>query len=216
MYIGHYAAAAALLALVPEPHAAAVVVPVAVGVAWPDLVWPVLVLARREKVTVDPVDPLQRSVRFDGYPLSHSLVLSNLLALIPAILVALLCRSWLAGTLFLVAAISHWLLDLVVHLRDLPVLGFGRHDRKLGAGLWRLPRTAFFAEYLFFAAVVLAVAPPRLYAGVLGGGLLLHLLNANSAFGFTKRNPFGTPTAFAIMTLVGYAAAITWFLMAWR
>lgn len=59
-------------------------------------------------------------------------------------------------------------------------------------------------------------APSHLYAGVLGGGLILHLFNVNSAFGFTRKNPFGTPKAFAVVTLVGYAAAIAWFLMAWQ
>lgn len=212
MYIGHYAAAAVLLAVVPE----APVAPIAIGVAWPDLVWPLLVLAGREKVTVRKDTPLQGAVQFDSYPFSHSLVLSNLLALVPAIAIGFIYGSWVAGLLFLLAAISHWLLDLVVHLRDLPILGFGKSDHKVGAGLWRYPRVAFVAEYLFFAAVVSVTASPSMIVGLLGGGLLLHLLNANSFFGFTKSNPVGTPKRFAILTLMGYLASTAWFLMAWQ
>ncbi len=212
MYVGHYAAAAVLVALVPDSPVA----PAAVGVAWPDLVWPVLVLTGRERVTVDRGDPLQWAVRFDFYPFSHSLVLSNLLALVPAALVALAYGSWTVGAVFWLAAVSHWVLDLVVHRPDLPVIGIGAHDHRLGAGLWRWPRIAFVVEFLFFAAVVLVTAHPSMYLGVLGGGLLLHLLNGNSAFAFTKRNPFGTPARFAAVTFVGYVAAIVWFCMAWQ
>ena len=212
MYIGHYAAAAVLVTLVP----ASPVIPIAVGVAWPDLVWPVLVLMGRERVTVGRNDPLQRSIRFDSYPFSHSLVLSNLFTLVPAAIVALLYDSVLIGVLFWVAAISHWVLDLVVHMHDLPVLGFGGKDNKLGFGLWQYPRTAFVTEYIFFATVVLLTAPPTAYVGVLSGGLCLHLLNANSFFGFSRRNPFCTPTRLALITLVGYFGAIAWFTLAWQ
>ena len=128
MYIGHYAVAAALVTLVP----ASPVTPIAVGVAWPDLVWPVLVFIGREHVTVNRSDPLQRSIRFDSYPFSHSLVLSNVFTLVPAVIVAFLYDSVLLGVLFWVATLSHWVLDLVVHLPDLPVLGFGGNDRMLG------------------------------------------------------------------------------------
>lgn len=212
MYVGHYAAAAVLVALVPESPVA----PAAVGVAWPDLVWPVLVLTGVERVTVSATDPLQRAVRFDHYPISHSLVLSNLLAIVPALLVALVWQNALAGLVFWLGAVSHWVLDLVVHQPDLPLTGFGRHDRKFGAGLWRYPTVAFATEYLFFAAAVLATARPSMLLGLLGGGLLLHLMNANSAFGFTARNPLNTPRRFAIVAFVGYLAVIIWFLMAWR
>lgn len=212
MFVGHYAAAAILVTVVPESPVAAA----AVGVAWPDLVWPILVLAGKEKVSVDRGDPLQRSIGFDSYPYSHSLLLSNLLALLPAVAVALIFQSALAGIVFWLASISHWLLDIVVHLPDLPVAGFGPHDQKIGAGLWKLPKSAFVMEFLFFAVAILATAHPSAWTGLLGGGLLLHLLNANSFFGFTKSNPFGTPTRFATLTLVGYLGATVWFISAWR
>ena len=212
MYIGHYAAAAVLVTVVPDSP----VLPAAIGVAWPDLVWPALVLAGWEKVTTNRVDPLQRSVRFDSYPFSHSLVLSNVLNLLPAAVVALIYQSVIVGIVFWLAAVSHWFLDVVVHQPDLPVLGIGTNDRKLGAGLWQYPKTAFILEYLFFAVIILATAPHPIWLGVLGGGLLLHLLNANSFLGLTRINPVGTPARLANATLVGYFGAIAWFTMAWQ
>lgn len=212
MYIGHYAAAAVLVTVVPDSP----VLPAAIGVAWPDLVWPVLVLTGWEKVTTNRIDPLQRSVRFDSYPFSHSLVLSNVLNLLPAVVIALIYQSVIVGIVFWLAAVSHWLLDVVVHQPDLPVLGIGAHDRKLGAGFWQQPKTAFILEYLFLAVAILATAPHSIWLGVLGGGLLLHLLNVNSFLGLTRTNPLGTPARLSAITLVGYLGAIVWFTMAWQ
>ncbi len=41
---------------------------------------------------------------------------------------------------------------------------------------------------------------------ILGG--VFHLFNANSFFGFTKRNPFGTPNRYALLILFGYVLFI--------
>lgn len=214
MYVGHYAAAIGLVALTPQPAGLAITVPVALGVAWPDLVWPVLVRAGVERVRVDPDDPLQRAQRFTHYPYSHSLVLSALVTAVPALIIALIAGP-LGGLLFWAGALTHWLLDLVVHLRDLPVLGFGR-DRTVGWGLWRAPRTAFLVEYALLAAAALLWAPRAVWPGLLIGGAVLHLLNANSFFGLTRANPLNTPAKFAAVAGLGYLGAIAWFVLTWR
>ena len=212
MYIGHFAAAAAILAVVPE----APVLPIAVAVAWPDLVWPALVFAGKERLKVARDNPLQTGVEFTSYPYSHSLVLGGALSLVPALFVGLIYQSALVGILFWIGVLSHWLLDAVVHLRDLPIRGWGPNDRRIGLGLWSRPRLAFALEYALFAVTVLLLAPSSMHPGLLGGGLLLHLFNINSFFGFTKNNPFGTPRRFALLALVGYAFAIAWFTMSWQ
>ncbi|MFB2554594.1 hypothetical protein [Herbiconiux liangxiaofengii] len=212
MYIGHYAAAAVLVSVVPE----ASVAPAAIGVAWPDLLWSALVLLSQEKVTPSRDSPLQRTVRFDFYPFSHSLLLSNLLAVVPAVIIAFCLQNPMAGVVFWLGSVSHWILDLIVHEPDLPVTGFSAQGMKMGFGLWRLPKTAYVAEYAFFAVFILITAQPSMFAGLLGGGLLLHLLNANSAFAFTTRNPVGTPRRFAVVALVGFVGAIAWFCAAWQ
>lgn len=212
MYIGHFAAAAAILAVVPEAPA----LPIAVAVAWPDLVWPALVFAGKERLKVDRDNPLQTGVEFTSYPYSHSLVLGGALSLLPALLAGLTYQSVLVGILFWIGVLSHWLLDAVVHLRDLPIRGWGQNDRRIGLGLWSRPRLAFALEYALFAVTVLLLAPSSMHLGLLGGGLLLHLFNINSFFGFTKNNPFGTPKRFALLALVGYAFAIAWFTMSWQ
>jgi hypothetical protein len=112
--------------------------------------------------------------------------------------------SPLAGFVFVIASVSHWLLDATVHLKDLPVLGFGS-DRKVGYGLWNLPKTAFIIEYLFYAALT-ALAFPSKLRPLLIIGAIFHLINANSFLGLTKKNPIKSARAYAILALLGFLA----------
>jgi len=203
MYIGHFVVAEALLKAYPSVPA----LPVLIGVAYPDLLWPILVYAGKEKVDIDPQTPLQKAIRFISYPYSHSLVRSGLLTLIPAIGLAVIFQRPIVGILFFIAAISHWLLDSIVHLPDLPVLGFGP-DRKIGLGLWNYPGAAFVFEYLFYAFGTLVLVPARHLWPMLIAGGVLHLVNANSFFGFTKTNPTKTSKMYASLALFGYVLAI--------
>jgi hypothetical protein len=50
-------------------------------------------------------------------------------------------------------ALSHWLLDLIVHRADLPLLPGNAGDLpKLGFGLWRLPAEAAAFELILVVA----------------------------------------------------------------
>jgi hypothetical protein len=203
MYIGHFVVAEALLKADPSVPT----LPVLVGVAYPDLLWPLMVYAGKEKVDIDPQTPLQKAIRFIRYPYSHSLVCSGILTLIPSIGLAVIFQRPVIGVLFFIAAISHWLLDAIVHLPDLPVLGFGP-DRKIGLGLWNYPGVAFVFEYLFYTfGTLLFVSAKHVWPMLIAGGVL-HFLNANSFFGFTKTNPTKTPKMYASLALFGYVIAI--------
>lgn len=208
MYIGHFAVAFVLMWLFPG------VLPlvILIGVAFPDLLWPILVFAGIEKVTIDPDSPLQKDLQFVRYPYSHSLVLGTAIASIVGLVLALGFGA-LTGLLFAVASASHWLLDTVVHRKDLPVLGFG-HDGTIGLGLWTRPRLAFMVEYVFYAAVTFLVFPWSAVLAVLVIGFAFHALNANSFFGFTRRNPTPTPAAYAGLALFGFIAFSLVFMLA--
>jgi hypothetical protein len=39
-------------------------------------------------------------------------------------------------------------------------------------------------------------------------GMVFHLVNANSFFGFTRKNPFKTPASYALIALIGFALLI--------
>ena len=200
MFIGHYAVAFLLVVLFPQ-------VPVLVpffAVGFPDLLWAVLVLARVEKVEVNPDSPLQKYMRFAKYPYSHSLVVTNVLSLtVGAVLAAALGNPYVA-LVFVLGSASHWLLDVVVHLGDLPVLGFNG-DRKVGFGLWKWGKTAFAFEFLFYAAAAVVLLPTSFVPGALVLGAVFHAVNANTFLGLTKKNPFdSSSSAYAAVTLVGF------------
>jgi hypothetical protein len=211
MFIGHYGAAELLLHLdksIPT-------LPVAIGVAYADLLWPVLVYLKKEKVSIDPKTPLQKGIKFLSYPYSHSLVRSSVLSLIPAIIIAAVYGRMIVGVFFYIAAMSHWFLDILMHLPDLPVLGFGK-DKKIGFGLWRYPKTAFVFEYVFYAVCTILFAAPSLWETLLLGGLALHAVNANSFFGFTKTNPTKSPNSYASLAIFGFTLAISGFTAIWH
>jgi hypothetical protein len=198
MFIGHLAGAELLHALVPDVPAYVSLI----GVGFPDLLWGVTILAGVESVKMGS-SPLQRDIEFTHYPISHSLVLTNLIALVPAIGFGLVL-GWQAGLVFVLASISHWLLDVIVHKRDLPVLGFGP-DIRVGLGLWNWSRTSFFVEFAVVIAATLIFEPPAKWLWILVAALILHLININSFFGFTKSNGM-TAKGYAILAWVGFVA----------
>ncbi len=166
-------------------------------------------LAGVEEVAWNRESPLQKNIKFVKYPYSHSLVLGTLLACIPGLAIGL----WLgpaAGLVFVAASASHWLLDTIVHLRDLPILGFDG-DRKVGFGLWRHGSVALVVEYVFFAIGTLLFVPRQSWAYVFVAGLILHMINLNSFIGFTKKNPIPSGKAYAALAFVGFGAAIWLF-----
>jgi hypothetical protein len=200
MFVGHVAGAEILHQISPDTP---LWVPL-IGVGFPDLLWGTLVLAGIERAEIDPNSPLQKDIRFTYYPYSHSLVLTNIIALIPAAIIAAFLGIE-AGIVFVVASASHWVLDTIVHLPDLPVLGFGK-DRKVGFGLWRHGWAAFIVEYAILAAATLISVPSANWAGALIAGAVFHLVNINSFIGFSKSQPIKTAKGYAPLVLVGFLA----------
>lgn len=206
MVVGHFGIAELLL----DINKTVPVLPVLIGVSYPDLIWPVLVLFKKERVIVDPNSPLGSKTKFTDFPYSHSLVLSSILTLIPSILFAWGYHRWVVGVFFFLAALSHWLLDAVVHLGDLPILGFGK-DKKIGFGLWKYGKTSFWVEYALVVACTLLFMPRHLWVPLLIAMTVFHALNANSFFGFTKKNTAKDANALASSALIAMPLLIIVF-----
>jgi len=201
LFIGHFAIAFLLILLFPQVP---VWVPL-VGVSFPDLLWGVLVLLRKEDVIIDRDNPLQKSIQFKRYPFSHSLVLTNVISLGIGGLLAVALGTLAVLPVFVLACASHWVLDTVVHLSDLPILGFDG-DRKVGLGLWRWGKAAFLVELGLFVLFAVAFVKSSALLPILAVGVVFHGINANSFIGFSRRNPFPTPSAYAGVALLGFAA----------
>jgi hypothetical protein len=148
MLAGHYAAAYALKAARPAVPLWAYFI----AVQAVDIVFFVFALTGLETLRVVPGARGPLAMDLARIPYTHSLALTIVYA---AALVA--AASWLghlrAGVALAGALLSHWLLDLLVHLHDLPLTWSGADT--VGWGLWRWPLAALSLEIgLVLAAYV--------------------------------------------------------------
>jgi hypothetical protein len=201
MFLGHFALGLAAKKLGPS---------VSLGTSFlaaqlPDVIWPVLVLAGVERVTIAPGDTAFTPLRFDSYPISHSLVMVALWggafgAVHYARRRRLAVAAMLAGL-----AISHWVLDFVSHRPDMPLAPGG--GLRLGLGLWNSVPATLAVESLMYAAGValyLSATRPRDRIGRYGFlalvGFLASLYLA-SAFGPAPPSV----TAVGVAAVLGFA-----------
>ena len=182
----------------------------------PDLVWPALVLAGVERVAIAPGDTAFTPLRFLSYPYSHSLLA---LVLWGAALAALHYRSQRrlrAAVVLGLLVLSHWLLDLLTHRADLPLVPWG--GPRLGLGLWEsVPATLGLELAMYGAGLVLysRASVARDGRGRYGFGALAGLLVVvyfASAFG----PPPPSATAVGLAGLVGGALFWAWAVWADR
>src|SRR2546428_300118 len=178
---------------------------VLIAVSFPDLLWSLLVPAGVEKVRINPDTPLQKFIVFEKFPFSHSLVLGSVWSLLVGLLIAGLLNNPIVVPVFVAGSASHWLLDTVVHLKDLPILGFDG-DRKVGAGLWKRGPVAFVVEYAFYAIVTLFALSglSLVYALILGG--IFHAINFPSFFGSMRKNSVKSSNGYAGLALLGFGS----------
>lgn len=147
MFIGHYGPAFGLRpACKPVPLWV-----LFIAVQWLDVVWALLVLAGVEKLRIVPGFTQGSALDLYYMPYTHSLPGALLLSLLLAAIVAA-CTSAARARAFVVTAaavFSHWLLDLVVHVPDLPLYD---NSMKVGFGLWRHVRVSVSLELMLLFA----------------------------------------------------------------
>ncbi len=146
MFIGHYG-----VAFAAKPTAAKVPLWVwFIAVQWMDVVWSPLVLAGIERLRIIP--GFTQANAFDLYymPYTHSLPGSIVLSLLLGAIVAFTFGGNRTAIVLLVAgaSFSHWVLDLVVHIPDLPLYD---NRAKVGLGLWRHVAVSFPLELIILA-----------------------------------------------------------------
>jgi len=131
------------------------------------LLW-VLVALGVESVGVPETAGAARFFTFD-FPVSHGLAASILWSALAAavgwfVVAPAAPRRWKLAAALALTVLSHFALDLVVHVPDLPVIGAA--SPKLGLGLWRHMEAALALELLFAAgALLLYLRSARLSRG---------------------------------------------------
>jgi hypothetical protein len=210
MLIGHYAPALLLKTRTPKLPLWALFIAVEVL----DYLWSAFVLTGLERMRFIPGFNASNGLDLYDMPYSHSLVATfgwSLLAF--GVTVFWLRRQpgrWGYGLAIAVGVASHFLLDLVVHVRDLPLAGTGSF--KLGFGLWNDRPLALLVETGLFVGSVLALTfsgdwRKRRGFWLLGGSM--SVLCVASYF-------IPTPTSSVEMALSGLSLYVIFPLLAWR
>jgi hypothetical protein len=120
-----------------------------------DLLWGAFLLLGWERARIVPGYTAVTPIEFLSYPISHSLVAAFAWGVVAAALYYSwptrdIARHWQASALVGLAVFSHYPLDLLVHVPDLPLTG--QDSPKLGLGLWNYPTATTLAELLVLAA----------------------------------------------------------------
>jgi len=191
MFVGHYSVAFAARS---EKNKIPLWV-LFIAVQFLDYVWATLVLLGIEKLRV--IKGFTAGSMLDSYfhPYSHSLIAAVIWSCVGAIAYKPLC-SWLgyadrksAALIVGVAVISHWILDLIAHPRDLAIYD---NTWKVGFGLWNYRDPEFALEIgLLGIGIMLYVtrnAMPAIRKGaVIAFGIALVVIQIGDTY--VPRNP---------------------------
>jgi hypothetical protein len=180
MFIGHFALGFAAKRVVPR---------VSLGMLFAaaqlaDLLWPVFLAAGIEHVRIVPGSNPFTLLDFVSYPYSHSL----LMLVVWGVVLGGLYRAIAGGrrTFVVLAAlvVSHWLLDFVTHLPDMPLYP---GSAVIGLGLWNSVPATIAVELPLFLV-----------------GLFIYVRSTGS------RDAAGTWALYALVAflLIAYAASI--------
>jgi hypothetical protein len=154
MFVGHYSVA---FATKSERNKIPLWV-LFIAVQFLDYIWATLVLLGIEKLRV--IKGFTAGSMLDSYfhPYSHSLITAILWSGVAAICYKPLC-SWLgyaykksAALIVGAAVFSHWILDLIVHPRDLPIYD---NRWKVGFALWNYRDPEFALEIALLAGGII-------------------------------------------------------------
>lgn len=174
-----------------------------------DLLWPFLLILGIEKVKLSPGISAFNPLDFTYYPFTHSLLGAIFWALLFGAFYFLLKKNIKSAILLGVLVISHWVLDLIVHIPDLPL--FPGIDVKVGFGLWNsIPLTIIVEGLIFILGTFLyfrSTEAKNKTGKVALWSLVIFLVVVYIL------NVFGPPPESA--DVIGYVALSQWILIAW-
>lgn len=153
MFLGHFAVGLAARRAAPQVSLATWFT----AVQLVDLIWPLMLLLGLEHVRIVPGITAFTPLDFYDYPITHSLVGGVVWAALFGGLWYLTRRrgrfrsqgAGPAAALIAACVLSHWVLDVLAHRPDVPVLPHGPY---VGLGLWTSVPATLFVELTMFAA----------------------------------------------------------------
>lgn len=207
MFIGHFAPA-----MVAATHKDAPSLPVLfVAAQFVDWLFFAFLLTGTEAMRLTPGISVMNPLDLYHMPYTHSLAGSAGFAVLFGGLVWLVTKNRAGAMIAAIVVLSHWFLDLLVHVPDLTLAG---SDPKLGLGLWNHPMIEMPLELILtFGALWLyaRARKPRLVPLLTLGGIMLALQLFNWFGPVEPEVTTGTSllafVAFGLITLAAWWAA---------
>jgi hypothetical protein len=205
MFIGHYAIALGAKKVAPQLSLGTLFL----ATQLVDLLWPLFLLLGIEHVRIDPGNTVMTPLDFYDYPVTHSALGALLWGVLIGGTYLAFNKSVRNAIVIALLVFSHWLLDLLTHRPDLPLVP-GTAAR-FGLGLWNSFLGSIVVEVgLFVGGIVLYLRATRAkdrigrYAfwSLIGVLALIHLGNV-----------FGPPPPDTRM--IAYAGNALWLFVAW-
>lgn len=152
MFIGHFGVAFGAKKLAPATSLGTL----ALAAQFLDILWPNLLLMGIEEVRIVPGITRVTPLDFVSYPISHSLAMAVAWGVLFGLVYWAVRRyragAWVAGA----CVVSHWVLDLIVHRPDLPLVPGSAI--KVGLDAWSSLPLTLLLEFAVFGAGVLLYA----------------------------------------------------------
>jgi FtsH-binding integral membrane protein len=205
MFIGHFAVGFAAKKFNPKPSLGTYFL----AAQLLDLLWPTFLLLNMEhaEISNNPSNPIPLS--FTHYPISHSLLAVAVWAILFSVVYTVTKKNYKAALLLGFCVISHWLLDLIVHIPDLPL--YPGDAPLLGLGLWKSKLETLILELSFFAVSILLYLKSTIAKNKTGfystWGLIVFLIIVHlvNVFGSAPPN----------MTAVAWMGQLQWLIVIW-
>ncbi len=164
-------------------------------------------------MTIVPGEMALKLLRFDSYPISHSLATVTLWTAACAGLHFARRRRAGAALLLAVLVLSHWVLDVISHRPDMPVAPGS--DVRRGLGLWNsLPATLAVEGLLFGGGIALCLSSTRARDAIGRWGILSLLATLAVAYAASLVGPPPPSVPALAWTAVGggivFAAWAAW------
>lgn len=207
MFVGHTALALAAKRRTPKLSLAWLFA----AAAGLDLLWPILLVLGVERVSVPPNGTGFTRLVFDSYPWSHSLAMAMVWSGVAFGIATALKRSRGEAVMLALLVFSHWALDFLTHVSDLP-LWPSLNAPQVGLRLWDHTGATLALETLLFGWGLwhyTRATRPRDRTGVYAfwGFALVQ-------FGLWAGTPFGPPPPSAVAVAWSSLVAM-WLLVAW-
>jgi hypothetical protein len=152
MFIGHFAVGFAAKKIAPRTQLALLLAAPLLS----DMLWPVFLALGWEHVRIVPGMTRFNSYDLYDFPWSHSLLLCVVWATVFSAIYYAVARYRPGAVAIWIGVISHWILDCITHIRDMPLYPGG--GPRLGLGMWNHVAATMAVEILMLLVGVFLYA----------------------------------------------------------